>query len=157
MTTLDLLIPFLIRLCLVVLFPFSALDKIFDWEGAMKQARSSVLPGGPVLLVLAIIVEIAAPVMILFGWHDRLAAFLLAGFCAVTAVLYHAFWRYGDFWHRGTSQGRDHFWDFLKNFGLVGGLMLLVFLSGLAPLRLVAAGPLSSAPYGLSSPAASQP
>ena len=153
MTWLNLVgLPFLVRLCLVVLFPFSALDKILDWRGALKQAESSVLPGGPILLVLATIIEIAAPVMILAGWHDRLAAFLLAGFCAVTALLYHAFWSYGDFWAKGDSQGRSHFWDFLKNFGLVGGLMLLVFLTGLSPAEEIAARPLSSAPYGMTAP-----
>ncbi|WP_131195581.1 DoxX family protein [Lichenihabitans psoromatis] len=153
MTWLNLVgIPFLIRFCLVVLFPFSALDKIFDWKGAMKQATSSVLPGGPVLLVVAIVVELVCPIMVVVGWHDRLAAFLIAGFCVVTAVLYHEFWRYGDFWAKGDSQGRSHFWDFLKNFGLVGGLMLLVFSSALSPVQDVVAHPLSSSPYGMTQP-----
>ena len=80
MTWLNLIgIPFLIRFCLVVLFPFSALDKILDWKGALVQAKSSFLPGGAVLLVLGMAVEIVTPVMIVFGWHDRIAAFLLAG------------------------------------------------------------------------------
>ena len=150
MTWLNLVgIPLAIRVCLVVLFPFSALDKVINWGDALKQARSSFLPGGPVLLVLAIVVEAATPVMIVAGWHDRVAAFVLAGFCAVTAVLYHEFWRFNDFWAPGDSKARAHFWDFLKNFGLVGGLMLLVFLSGSAPVQDVARNPLSSAPYGL--------
>lgn len=153
MTWLNLVgVPLLIRICLVVLFPFSALDKVVNWTDALKQARSSVLPGGPVLLVLAIVVEVATPVMIVAGWHDRLGAFVLAGFCAVTAVLYHRFWTFGDFWAPGDSKGRSHFWDFLKNFGLVGGLFLLVFLSGSAPVQEVATHPLSSAPYGLTDP-----
>ncbi len=142
-------VPLLIRLCLVVLFPFSALDKVINWGEALKQARSSFLPGGPALLVLAIVVEALTPAMIVVGWHDRIAAFVLAGFCAVTAVLYHEFWACGDFWAKGDSKGRSHFWDFLKNFGLVGGLMLLVFLSSSAPVQDIARDPLSSAPYGL--------
>jgi uncharacterized membrane protein YphA (DoxX/SURF4 family) len=28
---------------------------------------------------------------------DRLAAFILAGFCVITAVLFHQFWRFPDF------------------------------------------------------------
>ena len=153
MTWLNLVgIPLLIRVCLVVLFPFSALDKIVNWPDALKQARSSFVPGGPVLLVLAIVVEVVTPVMIVAGWHDRLGAFVLAGFCAVTAVLYHRFWTFGDFWAPGDSKGRSHFWDFLKNFGLVGGLFLLVFLSGSAPVQEIAGHPLSSAPYGLMDP-----
>ena len=134
----------ILRILLVSLFPFSALDKIFDWKGALEQADSSFLPGGPVLLVAAIVVEIGAPICIVLAWHDRLAAALLAAFCAITALLYHEFWKYGDFWARGDSQARSHFWDFLKNFGLVGGLTLIIFGSPTASLGYVITHPLSS-------------
>ena len=87
MTLLNDYAPLLLRICLVVLFPFSALDKIVNWSAAMKQAgRAPLAPrhagrgdrrGGRV-----------RPSASCSGWHDRLAAFVLAGFCAVTAVLY---------------------------------------------------------------------
>lgn len=138
--------PLLARICLVVLFPFSALDKIVFWKDALKQARSSFVPGGAVLLVLAIVIETVTPVCIVLGWHDRLAAFVLAGFCVVTAVLYHPFWSFADFWTPGASKGRQHFWDFLKNFGLAGGLLLVVIVVGFVPVTRVIEQPLSSTP-----------
>lgn len=79
------------------MFPFSALDKLFHWNDALKQANSSFLPGGPVLLVLAKIVEVAAPIGIVAGWQAPLAAWVLAAFCVGTAVLYHPFWKGNDF------------------------------------------------------------
>ena len=149
MTWLDLTaLPLIARFCLVVLFPFSALDKIINYKDAMKQATSSFLPGGRVLLALAIVVEIVTPLCIVCAWHDRLAAFVLAGFCAITALLYHEFWKYDDFWTPGDSQGRSHFWDFLKNFGLVGGLLFVVLLGNLSPASAVIQAPLSSTPFG---------
>src|SRR6185437_12665000 len=93
---------------------------------------------GPPLLVAAIVVEAVAPFCIVFGWHDRIAAFVLALFCVVTAILYHPFWKFSDFWKSGNSVARSHFWDFLKNFGLVGGLLLIVFATQLAPAGVVA-------------------
>jgi putative oxidoreductase len=140
------LIPIVIRACLVVLFPFSALDKIVFWKDAIAQADSSFLPksSGPPLLVAAIVVEAVAPFCIVCGWHDRLAALVLALFCVVTAILYHPFWKFGDFWKPGNSVARSHFWDFLKNFGLVGGLLLVVFATQLAPAGVIARQPLSS-------------
>ena len=33
----------------------------------------------------------------------------------------------GDFFHAGQSQARDLFWDFLKNFSLACGFLLLSF------------------------------
>ncbi len=139
-------LPFVIRFLLVVLFPFSALDKILDWNGAMQQAKSGALPGAAVLLVLGILVELIAPVCIVIGWHDRIAAFVLAGFCVITALVYHNFWHYADFWSHGDSKARTHFWDFLKNFGLVGGLLLITFGATLAPLGATVRHPLSSTP-----------
>ncbi len=122
-------IDLIARVLLVLMFPFSAIDKMIHWDDALKQANSSFLPGGPVLLILAIVVEIAAPICIVGGWYPRFAALLLMGFCVATAVLYHPFWTQGDFWAKGESIARNHFWDFTKNLGLCGGL-LLVAISG---------------------------
>lgn len=116
--------PLLLRLFLVVLFPFSALDKVVNWDSAMKQAGS--LPFKPAMLVASIAVEVLTPICIVTGWHDRLAAFVLAGFCVITALLFHQFWRFPDFWRFKEGEGLSHFWDFLKNFGLVGGLGLII-------------------------------
>jgi putative oxidoreductase len=140
------LLPLLARFCLVIMFPFSAYDKIVHWDDAMKQARSAPLAGSSAMLVAAIAVEFITPLCIVFGWHDRLAAFILAGFCVVTALLYHPFWNFPDFW-REDGEGRGHFWDFLKNFGLTGGLLLVVIGGGSAPASYVVTHPLSAAPY----------
>jgi putative oxidoreductase len=116
------------------MFPFSAIDKIWHRKSALAQTESAGIPGGPVLLAAAIGVEAITPICIVLGWFDRPAALLLAGFCVVTAFLYHPFWAYPDFFSPGDdSRARDHFWQFLKNFGLVGGLLLVTFAGSLAP------------------------
>ena len=111
------------------IFPFSFLDKVFNWDGALKQANSSWLPGGPVLLYLAMAVELLAPPMIVLGIYDGIAAFVLAGYCVATGVVYHNFWIYPRFW-RPDSAGYPHIWDFFKNFGLVGGLIFVMYDAG---------------------------
>jgi len=121
------------RICLVAMFPFSAVDKVIHWRNSLVQTESSGLPGGTIMLVAAIIVEAVTPIMIVSGWYDRLGAFILAGFCFVTAFLYHPFWRYNDFWSPDDkSVAREHFWQFLKNFCIVGGLLLVMFGGPLA-------------------------
>ncbi|MEP6964939.1 MAG: DoxX family protein [Polaromonas sp.] len=146
-------LPLIARIFLVVLFPFSALDKILFWNDALKQARSSFLPGGAVLVILAIVIEVVTPVCIVTGWHDRAAALVLAGFCVVTAVLYHPFWTFADFWTPGDSKGRRNFWDFLKNLGLAGGLLLVVIFAGFVPAAMLVGQPLPSGPRMASAPA----
>ena len=113
------------RALLVCIFPFSAIDKLLHWSAALAQANSSWLPGGALLLGLAFVVETTAPVCIVAAWHADIAALVLAAFCIATALLYHPFWKAGDFWVSGDSAGRGHFWDFMKNLGLAGGLLLV--------------------------------
>jgi len=122
-------LPVLARIFIVWIFPFSFLDKIINWDSALKQATSSWLPGGPVLLILAMIVELFTPPMIVFGFYDGIAAFILAGYCVITAIVYHAFWTYPRFWSP-ESEGYSHIWDFFKNFAIVGGLIFVMYASG---------------------------
>ncbi len=138
-----------VRYLLVVLFfPFSALDKMLNFRGAVEQAREMVPGTLAVLLIVAgLCVEIFMPLAILTGTADRLAGFVMAGYCMVTAVLWKQFWRPGDFWAGGDSKGRGLFWDFLKNFSLAGGFLMLV-VGAHGGLGAFAADPLASShPY----------
>src|SRR5215469_865927 len=126
--TLSIVVTFAIRLLLVVLFfPFSALDKIVNFRGAVAQARQSVKVEAvaKLFIVGGLCIEIFMPLAILTGVADRPAALVLAGYCCITALLWKQFWKPGDFFHAGQSQARDLFWDFLKNFSLAGGFLLL--------------------------------
>lgn len=117
-----------VRYLLVVLFfPFSALDKILNFRGAVGQAQELVPAERPAkaLILGGLAIEILAPLGILTGVADRLAATVMAGYCGITALLWKRFWEPGDFWQPGKSQGRDLFWDFLKNFSLAGGFLLI--------------------------------
>jgi putative oxidoreductase len=151
----TLVIPFAvtvaIRYLLVVLFlPFSALDKILNFKGAVAQAREAIpWDGAAKLAILAgVCVEIVMPLGILTGVADRLAAFIMAGYCGITALLWKQFWKPGDFWNEGPSRARDLFWDFLKNFSLAGGFLLITFGTDVAEVQGQLSHPqLSSNPY----------
>ncbi len=132
------------RVCLVVLFPLSGIDKIVHWGTAMKQAASAPIGGARFMLIAAIVVELSTPVCIVVGWHAVIAALLLAAFCLVTALLFHPFWHFPGFWSGANPEGTAHFWDFLKNIGLAGGLLLVVVMSA-------SAAPRSEAPHATAS------
>ncbi len=127
MTVSDVVI-LVVRYGLVVLFfPASALDKILGFDGAVKQAGEvfSNRTVAVALILVGLFVELVMPLGILTGVADRLAAFVMAGYCAVTALLFKRFWEPGDFWNKGDSKGRELFWDFLKNFSLASGFLLI--------------------------------
>jgi putative oxidoreductase len=116
------------RILLVMLFfPFSLLDKTLNFRGAVAQA-AQIAPAGlaVALILIGMSVELVMPLAILTGTADRAAALVMAGYCVVTAALWKQFWKPGDFWQAGDSKGRTLFWDFLKNFALAGGFLLLV-------------------------------
>jgi len=142
-----------VRCLVVILFlPFSALDKIVNFRGAVAQAKEQAPSEGAArLLILAgLCVEIVMPLGIVTGVADRLAAFILAGYCGVTALLWKQFWRPGDFWRSGQSEGRALFWDFLKNFSLAAGFLLITFGTNAASVENFIAHPLASShPYTL--------
>lgn len=130
MAILSIAITVLVRCLLVGLFlPFSALDKILNFQAAVTQASQAVKSRlvGMVLIVGGLCIEIFMSLAILTGIADRFAAFVLAGYCVVTALLWKQFWNTPDFKLQGESRGRDVFWDFLKNIALAGGFLILAF------------------------------
>jgi len=142
-----------IRVGLVLLFlPFSALDKLVNFRGAVGQAREAA-PNVAVatgLIVVGLFVEIFMSLGVVTGIADRLCAFVLAGYCGVTALLWKQFWKPGDFWSSNTGQGRTLFWDFLKNFALGAGFLLITFGTDAASVGRFFAHPLSSSnPYNV--------
>lgn len=126
----DLVVTFLARLSLILLFlPFSALDKVLNFDEAIAQAKLAVSSAvvAKVLILLGLFVEVIMSLGVITGVCDRLAAFILAGYCAVTALLWKPFWRQPDFSLSGQSSGREMFWDFLKNFAVAGGFLMVTF------------------------------
>ena len=126
--SLDQLAVLLVRCGLVVLFlPFSALDKIFNFSGAVGQASEtfSFRPLAVAAIAAGLGIEIVMSLGIILGIADRLCAFMMAGYCAVTALLWKRFWAQGDFWAGPASKGRGLFWDFLKNLSLGAGFLLI--------------------------------
>jgi putative oxidoreductase len=119
---------FLARLLLVLLFfPFSALDKILNFKDAVAQAsQAAMTPWRAKLLIFAgFALEVSMSAAILSGIADRLAAFIMALYCVLTALLWKQFWKGPGFRLKGRSAARDVFWDFLKNLSVAGGFLLL--------------------------------
>jgi putative oxidoreductase len=149
--TLEFAITLALRYLVVMLFlPFSALDKILNFNAAVAQAREAIPSDGAARLaiVAALCIEIIMPLGILTGVADRLAALILAGYCVITALLWKQFWKPGDFWSTGSSRARDLFWDCLKNLSLAGGILLITFGTDVGQVAGLLSHPqLSSHPY----------
>jgi putative oxidoreductase len=118
-----------VRCGMVLLFlPFSALDKLLGFDHAVRQAQEVFTPRplAAAAIGVGLFVEIGCTLGVVTGTADRAAAFLIAGYCVVTALLYKRFWAQGDFWAKPDGRGRTLLWDFLKNLSLGAGFLLLV-------------------------------
>tara|TARA_B100000214_G_scaffold305157_1_gene236044 strand:- start:107 stop:502 length:396 start_codon:yes stop_codon:yes gene_type:complete len=101
------------RVFISILFLVNGYLKISNYEGTLEWMESYNVPG--ILLTPAIILEIAAPILIIIGYKTKIAAFLLSAFCLVTALIFHT-----DF----SSQSQIT--SFLKNIALAGGFLFIV-------------------------------
>ena len=148
-------VVFLSRCLLIALFfPFSALDKVLNTRQAIAQAELVVTPRtiATVFIILGGLVEISMSLAIVTGIADRLAAFVLGGYCLATAVLWKRFWVTRDFRLQGASKGRDVFWDFLKNLALAGAFFLLAFGNSTAGVHAFFLDPFAAThPYQMTS------
>ena len=101
------------RLLIALIFVISGVGKLGSYAGTQGYMESMGVPG--MLLPLVIALELLGGLAIILGWQTRLVAFLLAGFCIVSAVLFH-----------GNIGDQMQQIQFLKNLGLAGGFLFLV-------------------------------
>src|SRR5579872_344773 len=148
------IVVLIVRYGLVMLFlPFSALDKILGFDGAVNQAQEVFRPRvlAVAVLLCGLGIEVIMSLGVVTGYADRLAALIIAAYCAATAILFKRFWAQGDFWAAGDSKGRMLFWDFLKNLSLGAGFLLIVIGTNGAGLWPFLTHPLASShPYAIS-------
>lgn len=109
----------LARLLMVALFLPAGLSKIAGFEGTVGYIASVGLPMASLGAVLAIAVEVLAPLALLVGWRTRWAALVLAVFTLVASVFFH------NFWAMPAEQQFMQQLMFMKNIGVVGGLLAL--------------------------------
>jgi putative oxidoreductase len=101
------------RVLIAAIFLISGLGKIAGYAGTQGYMAAMGVPGA--LLPLVIALEVGGALAVILGYRTRLVAFLLAGFCVVSALIFHR--AVGD---------QVQFIMFLKNFAIAGGFLLLV-------------------------------
>ncbi|WP_322044459.1 DoxX family protein [Paraburkholderia sp. J67] len=95
-------------------FVASGIDKLFWPLATVESFRSLGLPAPMLGCVGSMLLELTCGVLLVVGYRTRAAANLLAGWCILSAALFH----HGLADHHQLS-------EFLKNFGLAGGLLAL--------------------------------
>jgi len=105
------------RVLIALMFVTSGFSKISGYAATQGYMEAMGVPG--VLLPIVIAVELLGGLAVMLGWHTRIAAFLLAGFSLLSALLFHA--NFGD---------QMQMIMFMKNISIAGGFLMIVALGG---------------------------
>ena len=105
------------RILISLMFVTSGFSKISGYTATQGYMEAMGVPG--VMLPLVIAVELLGGLAVMLGWHTRIAAFLLAGFSLLSALLFHA--NFGD---------QMQMIMFMKNISIAGGFLMIVALGG---------------------------
>ena len=101
------------RALIVAIFILSGFSKITGFADTQGYMEAMGVPGS--LLPLVIFLEIGGGMAVLIGWQTRVAAFLLAGFSLLSALIFHN--NIGD---------QMQLIMFMKNIAIAGGFLFLV-------------------------------
>jgi len=110
------------RFLLALLFLLSGLGKIGAYGATAAYMSATGVPGA--LLPVVIATEVLGSLAIVLGWKTRVAAFLLAGFSLLTAIIFH-----------NNLADQTQMIMFFKNLSIAGGFLVLV-ANGAGPLSL---------------------
>jgi len=101
------------RILISILFLLNGFYKINNYNGTVDWIESFGLPG--ILIIPAIVLEIIAPLFIIFGYKVKISSGLLSLFCIATAFIFH-----------NDLTDQMQLTSFLKNIALAGGFLFLM-------------------------------
>ena len=107
------------RIVIVLMYLFSGVTKFIDMSGTAAHIAGKGLPLPMVGAALAGAVEVIFGVMVVLGWHTRLAALALLLFTLVAGAIFH------DFWNQPGPQQINQMLHLFKNVTIAGGFLLL--------------------------------
>jgi putative oxidoreductase len=113
-TTMNNTIVLVGRVLLSIIFILAGFGKLTDISGTAAYFGMYNLPAPSVLAGVSGLVELIGGLSVLVGYQTRIAAFALAAFCVLTALIAHRDW--GDI---------NQLIHFQKNLAMAGGFLLL--------------------------------
>lgn len=109
------LLPLLGRILLGAIFLWSAIKDIRFFETATEKMKSENIIMPEFLLVGAIVFLLLGSIAVILGVKARWGAVLLVLFLIPTTIVFHP-----------PTGGEEDLIQFLKNLGLLGGLLLII-------------------------------
>ena len=115
------LLPLPGRILISLIFFMSGIGKIFDFSGTTAYMENvGNMPMASILLVGAIVLELAGGLSIILGFKARIGAILLMVFLIPATLIFHDFWTFPE------EQQKIQMIMFMKNLSIFGALLTIV-------------------------------
>jgi putative oxidoreductase len=112
-------LPLVSRILIAVLFLVAGIGKVMGYAGTVGYMAKLGFPAPEVMTIIAIAIEIGGAVLLIAGWKTRWVAWGLVIFVVVATFAAHRFWEFD------TAQMGNQRTQFLKNFAIIGALLML--------------------------------
>ncbi|MEL6909980.1 MAG: DoxX family protein [Cyanobacteria bacterium J06631_6] len=109
-------IPLAARICLCIIFINSGIGKIFGFTDTASMMAGQGLPIPQVLLIFTIAFQLLGGLSLLLGYKVKIGSILLILFLIPATLVFH-----------NPIANPDELNSFLKNIGLIGGLLMTIY------------------------------
>ncbi len=109
-------LPLAARICLCLIFFKAGISHILGYSGTVEMMAGMGLPIPDLLLIFTIFFQLLGALSLLLGYKVKIGSILLILFLIPATLVFHN--PLGD-----PSQIND----FLKNIGLIGGLLMVIY------------------------------
>jgi putative oxidoreductase len=104
------------RICLCLIFFKAGISHITGFSGLVQTINSQGLPLASVLAAGTVLFQLLGSVSLLLGYKTSIGAILLIIFLIPATLLFH-----------NPIANPNEINDFLKNIGLIGGLLMVIY------------------------------
>ena len=109
-------IPLAARICLCIIFINSGIGKIFGFASTAEMMANQGLPIAIILLIFTIAFQLLGGLSLLFGYKVKIGSILLILFLIPATLVFH-----------NPLVNPEEMNAFLKNIGLIGGLLMVIY------------------------------
>lgn len=103
------------RICLSLIFLKAGISHITGFSGFVELIASSGLPLAPLLAIATIVFQLLGALSLLLGYQTKIGSILLILFLIPASFMFH------------SPFDPEQLNAFLKNIGLIGGLLMVIY------------------------------
>jgi putative oxidoreductase len=109
----------LARILISAIFVYSGISQLMHFDATVHVLAATGIPLPAVAAVISTIIDLAGAAMIIVGWQTKLAAAIQFVYLIPVTFLLH------NFWAAPPQMHEMQLLNFLKNLGIMGGLLIL--------------------------------